>query len=88
MYASLRFAPERGVKCPAGSGFMNSVVPNINSTVYWLCGIAVASFVVGYVLIGVPLRKKGIRKKTVDLIVSSVAAICVIGGYSLYRSLI
>ncbi len=47
----------------------------------------IASFMVGYIFIGVPLRKKGIRKKTVDLIASSVTAICVIGGYSVYRSL-
>ena len=66
---------------------MNSVVQDISSTVFWLCGIAVASFVVGYIFIGVALRKKGIRKKTVDLIASSVTAIGVIGGYSVYRSL-
>ncbi len=66
---------------------MNSVTQDISTTVYWLCGIAVASFVVSYICIGVPLRKKGIRKKTVDLIASSAAAIGVIGGYSLYRSL-
>jgi len=66
---------------------MNSVVQDISSTVYWLCGIAVASFVVGYIFIGGLLRKKGIRRKTIDLIGSSVTAICVIGGYSVYRSL-
>ncbi|WP_286694755.1 hypothetical protein [Spongiibacter sp. UBA1325] len=66
---------------------MNSVVQDISSTVCWLCGIAVAPFVVGYIFIGVPLRKKGIRKKTVDTVASSVTAIGVIGGYSVYRSL-
>lgn len=57
----------------------------LGNLVYSAIGISLASFFMGYMVLGSHLKKKGYRKTNVEIICSAATVVCLAIGFSLYR---